>query len=113
MAVILLLSILSIYYPRLTGEVIRYEKEPAFVEEVKDGDTLVIDTEEREVVREAICPVGPRLLALTPKDSQLKIFTSDAQEPSKIIGNPDGTFVRIMKDKRRIVFDQNGLQWLE
>lgn len=38
--IILLLALLSIYYPRLTGEVIRYEKEPAFVTDVKDGDTL-------------------------------------------------------------------------
>ncbi len=44
--IIFLLGILSIYYPQLTGKVvseIMYEKEPAFVMRVIDGDTLESD----------------------------------------------------------------------
>ncbi|MFA7708471.1 MAG: hypothetical protein WCX73_05970 [Candidatus Pacearchaeota archaeon] len=49
--VIILLSILSIYYPKFTGEVVNnsnsqnYEKESCFVNRVIDGDTLVCDNQ--------------------------------------------------------------------
>lgn len=44
--VIVLLALLSIYYPKLTGEAVsnnqEYEKESAFVNRVIDGDTIVV-----------------------------------------------------------------------
>ncbi len=47
--IILGLSLLSIFYPYLTGEKsinpIDYEKETCFVNRVIDGDTLVCDNE--------------------------------------------------------------------
>ena len=47
--IIIFLGILSVYYPYLTGEVVKnnqnYEKEKCFVNRVIDGDTLVCDNE--------------------------------------------------------------------
>ncbi len=47
--ILILLGVLSVYYPKLTGEeewrVKDYEKEECFVERVIDGDTLVCDNE--------------------------------------------------------------------
>jgi endonuclease YncB( thermonuclease family) len=47
--IIILLGLLSIYYPKLTGEEDwkgkQYEKEKCFVNRVIDGDTLVCDNE--------------------------------------------------------------------
>lgn len=47
--VIILLGVLSIYYPKITGEeewiAESYEKEPCFVNRIIDGDTLVCDNE--------------------------------------------------------------------
>jgi len=47
--IIILLGVLSVYYPYLAGEVvkenIKYEKESCFVNRVIDGNTLVCDNE--------------------------------------------------------------------
>ena len=47
--IVILLGLLSVYYPYLTGEVVKnnqnYEKEKCFVNRVIDGDTLVCDNE--------------------------------------------------------------------
>ncbi len=47
--IVILLGILSIYYPKLTGEedwkAKDYEKEECFVNRVIDGDTLVCNNE--------------------------------------------------------------------
>ncbi len=49
MIIVILLSVLSIFYPYLTGEKIispvEYEKEKCFVNRVIDGDTLVCNNE--------------------------------------------------------------------
>ena len=43
--IVILLGVLSVYYPYLTGEKsinpVEYEKETIFVERIIDGDTLV------------------------------------------------------------------------
>lgn len=47
--IVILLSLLSVYYPRLTGEEgwrgKEYEKESCFVDRIIDGDTLVCNNE--------------------------------------------------------------------
>jgi len=49
LVIVILLGVLSVYYPYLTGEAVfdsgNYEKEKCFVERVIDGDTLVCDNE--------------------------------------------------------------------
>ncbi len=52
--IIILLSLLSFYYPKLTGKSIsdpqNYEKEPAFVIKVVDGDTIHVNINDKEEV---------------------------------------------------------------
>jgi len=48
--IIILLGLLSVYYPQITGEVVDvgdYEKEVVFVDEVIDGDTIELENGER------------------------------------------------------------------
>ena len=48
LGIIILLSLLSIFYPYITGEKQinqEYEKETCFVNRIIDGDTLVCDNE--------------------------------------------------------------------
>ena len=47
LAIIILLIDLAYFYPRLTGEVVRYELEPALVTKILDGDTIEINNQTR------------------------------------------------------------------
>jgi micrococcal nuclease len=47
LAIIIILIDLAYFYPRLTGQVVKYKTEPAIVTKVLDGDTIEIDNQTR------------------------------------------------------------------
>ena len=84
--IIFLLSLLSVYYPYLTGEAVsgfkNYEREKCFVNRVIDGDTLICDNE------------TIRLLGIdTPERGE--VYYQEAKDFLKQVENED---VEILRD---------------
>jgi endonuclease YncB( thermonuclease family) len=103
--IIILLGILSVYYPKLTGEFVKeeeYGKEECFVERVIDGDTMVCDNQ------------TIRLLGInTPEKSQA--YYQEAKDFLRQIENKTVEVLRDNEDedkynrKLRYVFYENEL----
>src|SRR4030042_3550128 len=102
--VILLLSIIAVYYPKLTGKVVKeeYEKEKCFVNRVIDGDTLVCGNK------------TIRLLGINTPEKKMLYY----QEARDFLNQTNGKVVEILRDKEdedkysrklRYVFYENDL----
>ena len=82
--IIILLIDLAYFYPRLTGEVVRYELEPALVTKILDGDTIEINNQTRV-----------RLLCINAPEKK-KPYYEEAKTFLKQIENRE---IEILRDK--------------
>ena len=105
LTIIFLLSMLSVYYPKITGKGIKeeYQKEPAFATRVIDGDTIVADNN-----------THIRLLGINAPEKSMKEY-AEAKNFLRQIENKSIEILRDSEDtdryerKLRYVFYDNRL----